>query len=108
MNIGIINTIKKELQNIEQIRNLWEKHWIQKDKVLKRKLETLSLLTEKDSIDRDLDKIINYVTEREKNIGKTHEEVEINLEDFQNICQKTTVLRLRFFQIFYKSINIFN
>lgn len=72
----------------------WDRAWHQRDKAWRRKCETMQLQVEKNKIDRDLDLLLGEVNKRKRNVGTTYEEIQNDLQNFQDICQNMTVGKL--------------
>lgn len=88
---GTTDAVRKLLAKIEERKTQWEKAWEEREKALKRKLETFQIIIEKNQINRDIDLLFNEVENRKKNIGTTYEQAQRSLLSFNEITENMTI-----------------
>ena len=96
-----IEPIRKFLAQIEERKKAWEKAWEDRDKCIKRKLETIQILGEKSQITRDLDLLVSEVEHRKKNVGSNLEQIQRNIECFSEITDNMNVSSFTRSLLFY-------
>lgn len=86
-----IEPVRKILHQLDERRKLLLKNWDEKEKLFKRKLETIQIMNERNQINRDLDLLMQEVENRKKKIGTTVEQVQRNVETFSEITDNMNV-----------------
>lgn len=87
------------LTKADERKRAWEKAWEERERALKRKLETCQVLIEKNQINRDLDLLFKEVELRSENIGYSFEEVQSSFETFHEITENMTVLKMILYKL---------
>ena len=83
--------MRKVLVKIDDQKRAWEQAWIERDRKLKRKLETCQLSIERNQINRDVDLLLKEIEHRKRTEAMTYEQAQQNLKNFHDITENMSI-----------------
>ncbi len=83
--------MRKLLVKIEDQKHLWEHACKDRERKLKRKLETCQITIEKNQINRDLDLLFKEIDHRKRTEAMTYEQAQQNLKNFHDITENMSI-----------------
>jgi len=83
--------VRRLVGRVGEMRRAWQAMWEERERALRRGVESGQIMAEKGQISRDLDLLMNEIEHRRKNTGGTFEQVERNAENFRDITENMAV-----------------